>query len=228
MLEQRVKNLETKIRNLLEKVAPMKIKNLVYRGKPRWISKEIDTHIKERHRTRSKANKTKLMADELEARRVRNIAAKKIKNAKTEYLRKKMENLTKNSPDAWSSVNEYLGWKKPMTPTKLVQDGKVITKGPELAEAMLEQYQRKEVEVQQSLGEPSGDYLAAGRRMTSGNKAVFTFSKVTKEQVEKQIQKVDNKESFGHDGISYGFQENEARCPSRRRPEPNHLEECNQ
>ena len=205
MLEQRVKNLETKIRSVLDKVAPMKIKNMVYRGKPRWISKEIDNHIRERHRTRRKANRTKSMADEQEARRIRNIAAKKIKTAKLEYLKKKMENLTKNSPDAWSSVNEYLGWKQPMTPTKLVQDGKVITKGPELAEAMLKQYQRKEEEVQQSLGEASGNYLAAGRKLTSGNKAVFGFSKGTKEQVQKQIQKVDNKESFGNDRISYGF-----------------------
>ena len=41
--------------------------------------------------------------------------------------------------------------------------------------------------------------------MTANNKAVFVFSKVTKDQVEKQIKKVDNKESFGHDKISYGF-----------------------
>ena len=92
-----------------------------------------------------------------------------------------------------------------MTPTKLVQDGAVITKGPELAEAMIKQYKRKEDEVQQSLGEASGNYLAAGRKLTAGNKAVFSFRKVTREQVKKQIQKVDNKESFGHDSISYGF-----------------------
>ena len=34
ILEQRVNNLENKIRNILERVAPMKIKNLDYRGKP--------------------------------------------------------------------------------------------------------------------------------------------------------------------------------------------------
>ena len=205
ILEQRVQNLENKIRDVLEKVAPMKVKNLVHCGKPRWISKEIYSHIKERHRTRKKANKSKTMIDELEARRVRNLVAKEIKTAKKEYLKKKVENLTKNSPDAWSAVNEYLGWKKPMTPTKLVQDGKVLTKGPELAEALLNQYKRKEEEVQESLGEASGNYLAAGRKLTAGNKAVFSFRKITKKDVEKQIQAVDNKESFGHDGISYGF-----------------------
>ena len=95
-----------------------------------------------------------------------------------------------------------------MTPTKLIQDGKVLTKGPELLEAMLKQYQRKQDKVQQSLGEARGNYLAAGRKLTAGNKALFTFRKVTKEQVEKQIQMIDNKKSFGYNGISYGFLKN--------------------
>ena len=41
--------------------------------------------------------------------------------------------------------------------------------------------------------------------MTKGNKGVFSFKKITKSEVENQIRNVDNKESFGHDAISYGF-----------------------
>ena len=70
-------------------------------------------------------------------------------------------------------------------PDKTSKYGKVLTKGPELTEAMLKQYQRKEVEVQQSLGEPSGDHLA-GRKLTSRNKAKFAFRKVTKEHVKNK------------------------------------------
>ena len=69
----------------------------------------------------------------------------------------------------------------------------------------MEQYRRKEVEVETALGQAQGDYLAEGRRLTKGNQAVFRFKKVTKKEVEAQIRKVDNKESFGHDKISYGF-----------------------
>ena len=36
----------------------------------------------------------------------------------------------------------------------------------------------------------------------AGNKAVFAFRKVTKEEVQMTV---DNQESFGHDGISYGL-----------------------
>ena len=87
----------------------------------------------------------------------------------------------------------------------LVHDGKVLTKGQELAEAMLLQYVRKEEEVNIALGEANRDYLRAGMKMTKGNRGIFKFSKVTRKEVENQIKKVENKESFGHDKISYGF-----------------------
>ena len=205
MLEARVTTLETKILSILERVAPMKIKILEHRGKPKWISHELETKMKERKEASRKARKTKLIEDELEFRRIRNQTAKEIKGAKTEYLRKKLDNLDKNREDAWSAVDEYLGWKKPLAPTNLVQDGMVLMEGPELAEGMLKQYERKEEEFQQALGEAEGDYLAGGRKLTSGNTAVFPFKKVTKLEVEKKITEVDNKESFGNDGISYGF-----------------------
>ena len=145
------------------------------------------------------------MEDEIDSRRVRNQAAKEIKNAKTNYLKTKLKNLTKNSSTAWDAVNDYLGWKKPTAPTHLVQDGTVVTKGPELTEAMMKQYEKKEKEVQQALGEAQSDYLEAGRRLTAGNKAVFTWKKVTQKDVEEKILEIENKESFGEDGISYGF-----------------------
>ena len=54
-----------------------------------------------------------------------------------------MKNLGKNSSTAWDAVNDYLGWKMPTAPTQLVQDGSVMTMGPELAEPMLKQYEKK-------------------------------------------------------------------------------------
>ena len=122
---------------------------------------------------------------------------------RTEY--NQLENLSKSSGDAWSAVGEFLGWRKPVNPTMIVKDGNVITGDQELAEAMLNQYKQKEVEVEQALGPAKGDFLEMSRKMTKGNKGVFSFQKVSKSDVKQQIAKVDNKESFGHDKISYGF-----------------------
>ena len=102
-------------------------------------------------------------------------------------------------------MREFLGWRKPSNPTMLVQDGKVLTGDQELAEAMLTQYKRKESEVAEALGEATEDYLHESRRMTKSNRAVFNFRKVTVKVVKQKIKDVDNKESFGHDKVSYGF-----------------------
>ena len=205
MLEERVETLEMKIKEIIDKVAPMKVKKLALREKPRWITKELESLMKERKQSDRKARQTRQIEDELQSRKIRNHTAKEIKAAKVNYLKTKLKNLSKNSSTAWDAVNDYLGWKMPTAPTKLVQEGSVMTKGPELAEAMLKQYEKKEREVQNALGEARGDFLAAGRKLTAGNKAVFTWKKITKKDVEKKITEVDNKESFGEDQISYGF-----------------------
>ena len=205
VLDQRVLNLKRKIANILENVAPMEVKQMEYRGKPRWIIKELEVLMKERKLTDLKARRSRNREDELESRRVRNKAAKEIKNAKTEYLKVMLKNLSSNSSQAWDAVNTYPGWKKPMSLTQLIQNGNVMTEGPELSEAMLKQYEKKDKEVQEALGEAKYDYLASGRRLTEKNKGVFAWRKVTLKEVEKQIADVDNKESFGDDGISYGF-----------------------
>ena len=51
MLDERVATLETKISNILEKVAPMEVKKLAYREKPRWITKELESMMKKRKQT---------------------------------------------------------------------------------------------------------------------------------------------------------------------------------
>ena len=205
MLEKRVKRLEEKINNILEQVAPMKTKKMKYRGRPKWMTPLLVERMKERVQSRKKANRSKKEDDEKDARRLRNEVAKEVRGAEREFMKTKLENLSKNSPDSWAAVGEFLGWRKPMSPTMLVEDGKMLTEDQDLAEAMLKQYIRKEEEVAQALGQARGDYLATSRRMTMGNKAVFNFRKVTLKEVEEQICKVDNKESFGNDNISYGF-----------------------
>ena len=48
------------------------------------------------------------------------------------------------------------------------------------------------------------DYLAKVRRLTAGNCGKFNFKEVKEKDVREAIQKVDDKESFGVDLISYG------------------------
>ena len=183
----------------------MKIKRRKTRGRPQWMTPALQLRMKERMKARNKSKRTKTLEDEIESRRIRNQVSKEVKTAEKDFMKKKLENLSKSSGDSWSAVEQFLGWRKPLSPTMLVKDGNVITGDQELAEAMLNQYKQKEVTVEQALGPAKGDFLEMSRKMTKGNKGVFSFQKVSKSDVKQQIAKVDNKESFGHDKISYGF-----------------------
>ena len=66
-LENRVADLERKITNILENVAPMEVKKMEYRGKPRWITEELEVLMKERKLTDRKARKSRNMEDELKS-----------------------------------------------------------------------------------------------------------------------------------------------------------------
>ena len=80
-----------------------------------------------------------------------------------------------------------------------------MTGDKELAEAMLTQYRRKDSEVAEAIGEEREDYLQESRKITKTKLAIFTFKKVTVKEVKQQIRDVDDKESFGHGKILYGF-----------------------
>ena len=99
-------------------------------------------------------------------------------------------------------MNDYIGWEKPTAPTKLVQEGSVMTDGPGMAEAMMKQHEKKEREVQEALAEAKSEFMATGRILTVENKAVFNWRKVTQKEVEDKTAEEDTKELFGDDGIS--------------------------
>lgn len=100
MLDRRVQQLEDKIINVLEKVAPMVVKKTKYKGRPRWLTPRLLERMKERENSRKKAIRSKTMVDEMEARRMRNEVSKEVKGAEKDYMRQKLWNLSNNSPDS--------------------------------------------------------------------------------------------------------------------------------
>ena len=92
------------------------------RGRPQWMTPVLLSRMKERLKARNKAKRTKTLDDEKEARHIRNQVYKEVKNAETDFMRKKLENLSKSSGDSWYAIGEFLGWRKPVNPTLLVQD----------------------------------------------------------------------------------------------------------
>ena len=105
-----------------------------------------------------------------------------------------------------------MGWDSQVGPEALIikkREGKEITeklvnKPEEVAEEMVRQYESKNEEVKRAIGDTALDYLGNVQRLTAGNCGRFEFREVTEKEVKKAISKVDDKESFGVDLISYG------------------------
>ena len=90
-LNNRVNDLEKKIRICIDKVAPMSVKNLEQR-KPRWLTKDLEIMRKKRDEQRSNARATKDKYDWELARKTRNTVNRMMKEAEKSYLKKDLDN----------------------------------------------------------------------------------------------------------------------------------------
>ena len=98
LMEKRVAELEEKMIQVIEKVAPMMVKKTKHKGRPSWMTEHISEKVKERVKWRKIANKTKNEEDEMTAKRKRNEAGKDIKWARKEHLKKNWRTLTRTHP----------------------------------------------------------------------------------------------------------------------------------
>ena len=195
----------------MEIVAPMKVITLKKKAAT-WITEEILEQRRYRERLRAKARRTKRDEDFRDWKKVRRMVARLVKEGKKRHLHQGLRDQLSNSSSAWRGVKAHLGWDSQVGPKALgVKRGeakatveKLVTKPDEVAEAMVKQYEAKNEEVKEAIGHPAMDYLAKVRRLTAGNCGKFNFKEVKEKDVREAIQKVDDKESFGVDLISYG------------------------
>ena len=165
-----------------------------------------------RERLRAKARRSNNEQDFKKWKEVRKLVARLVRDGKKKYLETGLYDQLSNSASAWRGIKSHLGWDTQVGPEALVvkrKEGtvnleKLVNKPSEVAEEMVKQYEAKNEEVKEAIGPPVTDYLARLRRLTAGNCGKFDFIEVTEKDVKEAIKKVDDKESFGVDQISYG------------------------
>ena len=210
-LEAKALKLESNIGECMEVVAPMKVATLK-KKKSAWITDEILEQRRYRERLRAKARRSNREEDFKEWKKVRKRVANLVKDGKKKHLQTGLNDQLSNSASTWRGIKAHLGWDTQVGPEALIvkrKQGKanleqLVNKPGEVAEEMVRQYETKNKEVKEAIGEPVTDYLAWVRRLTAGNCGTFDFSEVTEKEVREAIKKVDDKESFGADYISYG------------------------
>ena len=122
-LNERVSELEYKIRNLMDKHAPVKVFK-VDPQKVNWLSDDLKEKIAARNEMRRKLDK--YGGDNGQWRKwksLRNKVNKEIKNAKMEFMKKRIQHKMENSKTLWEGVKSFLGWKGGGSPDIVVDNG---------------------------------------------------------------------------------------------------------
>ena len=202
-LNNRVEDLEDKIRLLIDKHAPVKIFK-VDPQKINWVTEDLKKQIQARNDLRGRLDLYGGNSQQWRQWRcLQNKVNKNLKNAKQEFLKKRIAQKSENSKSLWDGVKAHLGWKGSGSPEAIMKDGEQITEPKKMSDAIQDSFQAKLKIVEESLGPTDGNYLQTLRNMTRGRCRTFSFENITREQVLKQIRASPNKASFGKDEISY-------------------------
>ena len=206
-LDTEVWELEEKIREVIEAVAPIRVikDDPEYMGD--WFTDDLKKRRKERDDEKIRMivrGKQTTEEEKKEWRKKRNKLGMEIKKAKKAAMKKRAENNLQNCGSMMNAVKDMLGWRSGGAPEMLISEGLLVREPGKMAEILQTTYKNKLEEVEGKVGEPTGNYLRILRNMTRGKVRTFRFKEVTEEQVREKIRNLPDKPSMGLDDISYG------------------------
>ena len=172
ILDERVDELEQKMRRVIDKSAPMRT-TIKKANTPSWINRELEMILARQAEAQNRIRKATCMEERRYAYRVRNKASAGHKNIKKTCAMAKLNHKLDAKPwDHWGATKEFLGIDNNKSPKELIQVQRIeVQKGiwedkeiqlrtdKEIADGMNEQYRRKEEEVAKAIGNETGDYL---------------------------------------------------------------------
>ena len=167
-------DLEEKIRTLFDKHAPVKIFK-ISKNKVNWITKELLEQIETRNNLkRNLMQRGGSSEDWNRWKQLRNKINRDLKKAKKEYMKKRLTHRIDNSKSLWQGIKSYLGWSSGGSPDLLVtKKGEQIQEPKQIATEVQNSFQDKLKKVEESLGNPTGNYLRVVHNMTRGKCSLF-------------------------------------------------------
>ena len=133
---------------------------------------------------------------------VRNTATTKMRQEEKLWEENKL-NDTKHDPSTlWSSVKSWLSWGNSGPPSKLSQDGMIITSPARLAWTMNDFFIRKVREQRARIPHSETDPLGKLKDVLRTRQCTFGLRPVTPDEVSKIIQNLKNSKSTGTDFIN--------------------------
>ena len=134
---------EEKIKNILDKAAPMRVSQIKIKNKS-WITKTTRDVMKERDLARNVASQLQRDQDWSEYRRLRNKCNALTKSDKKKHFNDLFDlNSKSNISELYKNVKSQLGWKTSGPPQSLLIKDKIVKTSEGIAEAQMDYFETK-------------------------------------------------------------------------------------
>ena len=158
--------------------------------------------MKERDEALQTSRMTKDPNDRLLYKNLRNTVTNLIRKEKKVWEQRKLDH-SRNDPESiWKNVKTWLGWGNNGPPTKLLENGKVITSPKTIAESMNNFFANKIEHLKDNIPASTDDPCAKLREVMKDRICSFSFQPVGPDEVEKIVLNLKNTKSTGIDSIN--------------------------
>ena len=168
-----------------------------------WVSTAIKQKIKAGDAAQVKAATSQLKEDWDQYRRLRNDLVVVKRKEKLAWQQQKLEECEEDgdSGKLWKNVLGWLNWSSSISPTKLSQDGALVTSPSKMAEIQNEYYINKVRTIRQSMPAQRRHPLYTLRQSMQGRARPFSPDPVSPDQVDKIIGSLKNSKACGVDMV---------------------------
>ena len=192
--------LAEKLNVVLDQMAPIRTFQTRTNYSP-WLSPESKKLINDRNNAQQKASESKSEEDWSVYKTIRNYVNSILKNEKSSWQKKKLENCNNDSGKLWKNVLGWLNWCSSSAPTKLFSAGQIITSPSLLANIMNTYFITKVNTIRQNLPPVNDDPLKTLKKIMRNRNSVTSFKFVDPDEVKKVILGLKNSKYCGFDNI---------------------------
>ena len=199
-IELAVEIFTEKLSIILNRMAPVRVVQVRSKYAP-WVSKETKDLIQLRNDLQKRASTSQSPEDWTHYREVRNQITSKIRKEKKVWQENKIKSLGNDSSSVWKNVKNWLGWTTGGAPTRLLVNGKLISKPKEVATTMNEFFIKKVEDIRKEIPAEVENPLDLARKIMRNRNCLFKFEPVHPKEVSEIIDNIKATKSCGLDEI---------------------------
>ena len=166
-----------------------------------WISESTKVKIRERDLAQSTAALSQSADDWSKYKSLRNALNNLSKKEKELWHKRKLDGISSDPGAVWKSVKSWLGWSKGGPPTRLIENGVLVSKPSKLARLMNEFFVNKVQNLRSQLPPSTGDPSRLVKKLMKNRDCSFKLQAVHPDIILKIISNLKSSHSCGIDNI---------------------------